>query len=93
MGMGPDEPVADATERMAPHPPRREFYKSMGLETTEDMKLRLYSIAEYQNEFGGADIAGGGFVAAIKAYRQLDDEWYDYSPRKAAEVFRVVNLC
>ena len=33
--------------------PRREFYKSMGLETSEDMKLRLYSSAEYERELGG----------------------------------------
>jgi hypothetical protein len=25
-------------------------------------------------------------VAATKAYRQLDDEWYDYSLRKAVEL-------
>ena len=25
-------------------------------------------------------------MAATKAYRQLDDEWYDYSLRKAVEL-------
>jgi hypothetical protein len=28
-------------------------------------------------------------VAAAKVYRQLDDEWYDYSPRKAADVLEL----
>jgi hypothetical protein len=27
-----------------------------------------------------------GFVAALKAYRQLDDEWYYYSPPRAAVI-------
>ncbi len=62
----------------------------MGLETTEDMKLRLYSIEQYRNGFGGAHTAGGNdFLAAIKAYRQLDDEWVEYSPRKAADVLEL----
>src|SRR5215210_3392689 len=89
VGMGLDEPADDATERTAPRPPRREFYKSMGLETTEDMKLRLYSIEEYQDEFGEVDIAEGDFATAMKACRELDDEWYDYSPRKAADVLEL----
>ena len=27
----------------------------------------------------------------MKAYRQLDDEWYDYSPRKAADVLELAS--
>ena len=71
--------------------PRREFYKSMGLETTEDMKLRVYSVEEYRDELGGARTTrGSDLVAAIKAYRQLlDDEWYEYSPRRAADVLEL----
>lgn len=46
VGAGPDEDygisTGEAEHRV--HEPRREFYKSMGLETTEDMKLRVYSI-------------------------------------------------
>jgi hypothetical protein len=68
-------------------PARREFYKSMVLETTEEMKVRVYSVEEYRDELGGA--SEGGFVAALKAYRQLDDEWIDYSPRKAADVLEL----
>ncbi len=42
-------------------------------------------------EDGGARTARDrGFVAAIKAYRRLDDEWYDYSPDKAAEVLELM---
>ncbi len=29
-------------------------------------------------------------MAAIKAYRRLDDEWYDYSPDKTAEVLELM---
>lgn len=28
-------------------------------------------------------------VAALKAYRQLDTEWVEYSPRKAADVLEL----
>ncbi len=46
-----DETANAITERTATHqPPRREFYKSMGLETSEEMKLRLYSPDEYERE-------------------------------------------
>jgi hypothetical protein len=65
----------------------------MGLETSEDMKLRLYSSAEYESELGGESYAlsASGFLAALKAYRMLDGEWYDYSPQKAAGVLELSN--
>jgi hypothetical protein len=86
VGTGPNEPATSATGT-APRRPLHEFYKSMGLETKEDMKVRLYSIHEYRDDLGGTRVEpNAGFVAALKAYRQLDDEWYDYSPRKAADV-------
>jgi hypothetical protein len=71
--------------------PRRVFYKSMGLETSEEMKIRLYSLEDYESELGGEAEAlnSGGFLAALKAYRLLDDEWYDYAPEKAAEVLEL----
>jgi hypothetical protein len=74
-------------------PPRREFYKSMGLETTEEMKIRLYSLEDYEGELGGeADaLDRSGFVAALKAYRMLDDGWHDYSPRRAADVLELAS--
>ncbi len=42
-------------------------------------------IAEYRDELNGTK-RDNGFEAALKAYRKLDDEWYDYSPRGAADV-------
>jgi hypothetical protein len=87
-----DEPTDGAAERATPRrTPRREFYKSMGLETSEDMKLRLYSSAEYESELGGESDAlkASGFLAALKAYRMLDGEWYNYSPQKAAGVLEL----
>jgi hypothetical protein len=92
VGTAADEAANGVTERTAPHqPPRREFYKSMGLETTEDMKLRLYSLDEYESELGGDSgaLSGSGFLAALKAYRMLDDEWHDYNPDKAADVLEL----
>ena len=89
-GVEPDEDEDGHTGRVEPRELRREFYKSMGLETTEDMKIRVYSVEEYRDELGGIRAgANGGFVAALKAYRQLDDEWVEYSPRKAADVLEL----
>ncbi len=58
-----------------------------GLETTMDMYIActpLRSIGKILSRTrAGPD---SRFVAATKAYRQLDDEWYDYSLRKAVEL-------
>jgi hypothetical protein len=81
VGTTPEESTQNTAERVAPREPRREFYKSMGLETTEDMKLRGYSIAEYRDELGGTQVRpDSGFIAAIKSYRQPDDESGTTSP-------------
>ena len=60
----------------------------MSLETGEETRARLYSIAEYDNQLGGdpSTLGSERFVAALKACRWSDDEWYDYSPEKAADV-------
>jgi hypothetical protein len=66
-GAATDESDNGSAERAAP--PRREFYKGTGLERgDENIKLRLYSFAEYQNELGGI-AAQDDFLAAMKAYR------------------------
>lgn len=91
-GTARDEQTDGAAERVTSRrTPRREFYKSMGLETSEDMKLRLYSLADYESELGGEKdtLSASGFLAALKAYRMLDEEWYDYSPQKAAGVLEL----
>ena len=68
----------------------RNRERDKGLETTEDMNNSLYSIEEYWEELSGTHAGPDSrFVAATKAYRQLDDEWYDYSPRKAADVLEL----
>lgn len=69
----------------------REFFKRLSLETGEEMRARLYPIAEYESQLGGepSALGSGDFVAALKAYRCLDDEWYDYSPEKAADVLEL----
>ncbi|MDQ4063375.1 MAG: hypothetical protein M3122_05635 [Actinomycetota bacterium] len=91
VGLGPGGFDTDATERRAPREPRREFYKRMSLENDEDMKMRLYSLDEYRGELGGdmEDSGTGRFVGAIKAYRPLGDEWYDFPPDKAADVLEL----
>jgi len=64
---------------------RREFYKSLGVGTGEQVKIRLFTLDEYRGEIGGDTGAFGeeGFVGALKAYRQLDGEWYESPPEKA----------
>src|SRR5215213_1920725 len=74
VGTARDEPTDSAADRATSRRMRRrEFYKSMGLETSEDMKLRLYSSAEYESELGGESdaLSASGFLAALKACRFL----------------------
>ncbi len=83
-----EEPTNDRTEKAAP--PHREYYKSGVLEGGGDMMMRLYSIERYRDELGGTATRDGGFIAALKAYRLLeDDEWHDYAPNEAAEVLEL----
>ena len=65
-----------------------EFYKRTSLENDEDMKMHLYSVNDYDKEFGQDLRSRGGrrFVAALKAYRPVGDEWYDLQPERAARV-------
>ena len=85
---------ADPTEGRSGLPGQRaqvdphEFYKRMTLENDEDMKMHLYSLDEYRSEFGSdpGSYGGGRFVAALKAYRPVGDEWYDFPPERAATV-------
>ena len=75
-----------APETSTPRQPTREFYKRTSLENDEDMKMRLYSLDEYRSELGGDPEAHGGgrFVAALKAYQPVGDEWYDLPADRAA---------
>jgi hypothetical protein len=88
-----DQAARRAWGAAVPEAPRREFYKSLGLETDEDMKVRLYPLKEYRDKFGGATATRGDegdLVAALKAYRKLDGEWHEYySPKKEAEILEL----
>jgi len=85
-----DQPAESPTQRAAAAPPKREFNKSRGLVThEEDTKIRLYSVEQYRDELGETIAREDGFVGALKAYRWFEDEWYDYSPRKAADVLEL----
>lgn len=64
----------------------REFYKSLGIGTGEQVKVRLYTLEEYRGDLGGADSFGEGeFIGALKTYRQLDEDWYETPPQRATE--------
>jgi hypothetical protein len=92
VGLASREPTEGATERATPrHTLRREFYKSIGPRRGEEMKLRLYSPENYQHELGGdgSALKRSGFVAALRAYRMLEDEWLEYPPQPAAKVIRL----
>lgn len=87
VGLAPDELARGMTESPAPRqPPRREFYERIGLQRGVEMKMRLYSLNDYESELKGDGDAFGrdGYVAALKGYMMLEDEWLDCSPRKAA---------
>ena len=89
VGLTPDEPTNGATERAAPHyTPHREFYESVGPRRGEEMKLRLYSPENYQRELGkdGSALRRSGFIAALKPYKMLEDEWLEYPLQPAAKL-------
>ena len=50
------------------------------------MKMRLYSLNDYESELKGEGGAFGrdGYVAVLKGYMMLENERLDCSPRKAA---------
>lgn len=67
-----------------------EFYMRTSL-NDEDMKIHLYSLNEYKGEFGGdlQSKGAGRFVAALKSYRPVGDEWYELPPERAARVLHL----
>ena len=92
VGPTPGEPTNVATERATPHrTPYREFYESTGPRRGEEMKLRLYSPENYQRELGGdgSALKRSGFIAALKPYRMLEDEWLEYPLQPAAKLIRL----
>lgn len=64
----------------------REFYKSLGLGTGEQVKIRLFTLDEYREELGGDTdaIRNERFMGALKAYRRLEGDWHETPPEKAA---------
>jgi hypothetical protein len=52
------------------------------------VKLRLYSPEEYREE-SGVGAVPEGTVAAVRAYRRLEDEWLDLSPQQAANALEL----
>lgn len=92
VGLAPNELAKGVTESPAPRrPSRREFYERIGLPRGAEMKMRLYSLNDYESELegdGGA-LRCDGYVAALKAYMMLEDEWLECSPRKAASLLRL----
>lgn len=89
-GMGPGGPE-EVIGRSVPHVPHREFYKRMSSENDEDMKMHLYSLDEYAGDLGGDEGAfgAGRLIGAMKAYRPVGDEWYDFTPDRAADVLNL----
>ena len=55
------------------------------------MKLRLYSPENYHHELGGdgSALKRNGFIAALKPYRMLEDEWLEYPLQPAAKLMRL----
>ncbi len=89
VGLAPDELARGITESPAPRrPPRREFYERIGLPRGAEMKMRLYSLNDYESELEGDGyvLRGEGYVAALKAYMMLEDDWLECSPRRAADL-------
>ena len=83
----PSEGLSGSPEQRVKADPH-EFYKRTSLENDEDMKMHLYSVKEYAQEFGSnlRSHGEGRFVVALKAYRPVEDEWYEFPPERAARV-------
>lgn len=66
-------------------PGGREFYKSLGLGTGEQVKVRLYTLDEYRDDLGGDTTGGGRFIGAMKTYRQMGGDWYETPPQRSTD--------
>ena len=87
VGVTSQEQASITAQGPTPHqPPRRDFYERIGLQRGVEMKMRLYSLNDYESELkGDGDVFGrDGYVVALKGYMMLEDQWLDCSPRKAA---------
>ena len=69
-----------------------EVYKSVGLGEKWEMKIQLYTPAEYGEQLGGdrQHLESDGFVAAAKAYRPIEDEgWIEVPLKRAADLLEL----
>jgi hypothetical protein len=92
VGATSQERVNVMAQGPAPHqPPRRDFYERIELQRGVEMKMRLYSLNDYESELkGDGDVfRRDGYVVALKGYRMLEDQWLDCAPRKAAGLLRL----
>lgn len=69
------------------NPGGREFYKSLGLGTGEQVKVRLYTLDEYRDDLGGGvgNLTDGRFIGAMKTYRKMGDDWYETPPQSSTD--------
>lgn len=81
-----EEHHSQARKRASERGDGREFYKSLGLGTGEQIKIRLFTLDEYRDELGGDPASFGGerIMGALKSYRRMDSDWYETPPEKAA---------
>lgn len=67
------------------------FYKTMSHEAEGEIQIDLYSPEEYQELLGGDKglEKNSEFVAVLKAYKYLEDDWYELQPERAAELLEM----
>lgn len=69
-----------------------KFYKTMSHEAEGQIQVHLYSPEEYRDLLDG-DSSGlgknGEFVAVLKAYKYLEDDWYEVQPERAARLLEM----
>lgn len=66
-----------------------EFRKSLGIAADDEMKIRLYSPEDYEEQLGGAGLGSGGFVAAARTYRWIEDGWHEMPLDSAAQALEL----
>ena len=68
-----------------------KFYKTMSHEGEGEIQVHLYSPEEYKEMLGGDPgiERNDEFVAVLKAYKYLEEDWYEMRPERAAELLEM----
>jgi hypothetical protein len=89
-GKGAGERNLREQREVRPGPPY-QFYKSIGIGEENDVRVDFYPPDAYEEHLGGepGELNAGGFIAATKAYRPIEDDWYEMPLDRAVEALEL----